>query len=81
MKVSITQIGNSKGIIIPAYLLKQCGFEGDVSLEVKDRSLVITSLQRPRQDWKEAFAKSGAGQEELLAGEFGNDFDQTEWSW
>jgi antitoxin MazE len=81
MKASITQIGNSKGIIIPAHLLKQCGFDKDVSLEVKEDSLVISRLQRPRQGWKEAFTKAEAGEEELLLDGFDNDFDREGWSW
>ena len=66
MKAFITQIGSSKGIIIPAYLLKQCGFEKEVSLEVQENKLVISNPKRPRQGWKEAFAQAGAGEEELL---------------
>ena len=81
MKTSITQIGNSKGIIIPAHLLKQCGFEKEVSLEVKEDALVISSPQKPRQGWQEAFAKAGAGEEELLIDGFDNEFDQEDWSW
>ena len=49
MKAFITQIGSSKGIIIPAYLLKQCGFEKEVSLEVQENKLVISNPKRPRE--------------------------------
>ena len=81
MKISLTKIGNSKGVIIPAHILKQCGFTGEVSLEVKDDGLVISKARRPREGWAKAFAEAGAGTEEVLLNDFSNDFDQDEWSW
>ena len=81
MRTSLTKIGNSKGLIIPAHLLKQCGFTGEVSLEVKDDALVISKARSPREGWVEAFLEAGAGTEELLLEEVTNDFDQDEWSW
>ncbi|MGY8767403.1 MAG: AbrB/MazE/SpoVT family DNA-binding domain-containing protein [Pirellulales bacterium] len=81
MKTSITKIGNSKGIIIPAHLLKQCELTEKVSLEVKDQTLIISNAKSPRQGWEEAFVRAGAGDEELLADEFINEFDQGEWTW
>lgn len=81
MKTSLTKIGNSKGIIIPVHLLKQCGLMGEVSLEVKDEALIISKPRRPREGWAKAFTKAGAEAEKLLLNDFGNDFDQDEWSW
>ena len=46
MKSSVTKIGNSKGIIIPAHLLKQCGFTKEVSLEIKNDTLVISKAKK-----------------------------------
>ena len=81
MKIPITKIGNSRGVIIPAHLLKQFGFTGEVSLEVKDDTLVISKARRPREGWAQAFTEAGAGTEELLLDDFSNDFDRDEWSW
>ncbi|MEX0967726.1 MAG: AbrB/MazE/SpoVT family DNA-binding domain-containing protein [Bacteroidia bacterium] len=81
MRTSIKRIGNSKGIIIPAGILKLCGFEEEVSLEIKGNTLVISNAKTPRAGWEEAFAKAGAGQEGLLMEEFPNDFDKNEWTW
>ncbi len=47
MKSSVTKIGNSKGIIIPAHLLKQCGFTKEVFLEIKNDTLVISKAKNP----------------------------------
>ena len=81
MKASITKIGNSKGLIIPAQLLKQCGFEDEVSLKVKDDSLVVSRAHKPREGWEQAFMQAGADQEEALTADFSNDFDEDEWTW
>ena len=79
MKASITRIGNSKGIIIPAHILKQCGFENEISLEIKDDALVISKAEQPRSGWEEAFIE--AGEENVPIDGFSNDFDQDEWTW
>ncbi|WBW97883.1 AbrB/MazE/SpoVT family DNA-binding domain-containing protein [Oceanirhabdus sp. W0125-5] len=41
MKMQIVKIGNSKGIRIPSVMLKQCGIEKDVEVEVVDGAIVI----------------------------------------
>ena len=79
MRTSITQIGNSKGLIIPAQLLKQCGFEDEVSLQVKDHSLIISRAEKPRSGWEQAF--SNAAPDQAIMEHFGNDFDGCEWTW
>jgi len=81
MKSSITKIGNSKGVIIPSHLLKQCGFIKEVSLEIKNETLVISKAKKPREGWTEAFIEAGAGEEELLINDVSHDFDQDEWVW
>ena len=79
MKTTITKIGNSKGLIIPAQILKQCGFEKEVCLSVKNSTLVISPAQKPRAGWEEAILAEGA--DDLVLPETGNDFDKEEWTW
>jgi len=79
MKTTITKIGNSKGMIIPAPLLKQCGFEGEVSLRFEEGALIVTKAKIPRSGWQEAFAK--ADKDKARVDDFGNDFDNDEWTW
>ncbi len=81
MKIPLTKIGNSRGVIIPAHLLKQLGFTEEVSLEVKNEGLVISKAKRPREGWAQAFKEAGAGTDELLLADISNEFDQDEWSW
>lgn len=81
MKASIIQIGNSQGLRIPKPILKQCGFKGEVELEVHDRELIIRSSAQPRKDWEQAFlAMARNGDDELI--EFAeNQWDEEEWEW
>lgn len=62
MKATLTKIGNSKGIIIPMHLLKQCGFEDEISMEIKEDSLILSKirkLRKLRNGWKEQFIQAG----------------------
>ena len=58
MEATIVSIGNSKGIRIPAHILKQCGIDKKVTLEVKGNQILLTPAVPPRQGWEEAFQKA-----------------------
>ena len=79
MRTSITKIGNSKGLIIPIQLLKECGFGDEVSLQVKEDTLIVSKLGKTREGWEESFLKAGADQG--IMNDFINDFDESEWTW
>lgn len=85
MKTKITNIGNSKGIIIPKTIIEQCGFKEQVSLEVKDKCLVISPANNPpRQGWTEAIIAAGDSElsNELLMGDYlDHSWDKEEWTW
>ncbi len=53
MKIPLIRIGNSKGIRIPQSLIKQCDLSDDVNIEVKNKSIIITSIRKPRNQWQE----------------------------
>lgn len=79
METSITKIGNSRGVIIPAHLIKQCGLEGAVTIQVKNDALVITKARKPRDGWADSVRTEGA--DNLIINEQVNDFDEQEWTW
>jgi antitoxin MazE len=60
METNISKIGNSRGIIIPAHILKACGFDDTVDLLVENGKLVVSSPRRPRADWEARFIAAGA---------------------
>jgi len=70
MQADVVKIGNSRGIRIPAALLKQCGIGNKVELEVNQNQIVIKPVSAPRQGWAAAFARMHqAGEDELLISE------------
>jgi antitoxin MazE len=81
MKASIIQIGNSQGLRIPKPILKQCGFQMEVELEVHNKELIIKSAKQPRQNWGKSFkSMAQMGDDKLI--EFGqNQWDEEEWEW
>jgi len=77
--VSIRQIGNSQGIVIPKPVLAQLGLDAMVGVDmtIEDGALVLRRPASPvRAGWVEA-AKSiaDADDDALVMGEFGNAGD------
>ena len=79
MRTTLTKIGNSKGVILPASVLKQCGLGDEVEMQVEGRHIVLSPPEKPRQGWFEAIERDGA--DTLLLDESGNDFDDSDWTW
>lgn len=55
METDVVSIGNSRGIRIPAHILKLCGIEKKVLMEVRDGQITLTPIKAVRQGWEEAF--------------------------
>lgn len=67
MKADIIKIGNSKGIRIPASLLKQCGIDKKVEIEVRFNNIIIKPIKSPREGWGAAFKKmTKQGDDQIL---------------
>ena len=66
MELDIIKIGNSKGIRIPTSILKECGFEKKVSIEIHGDSLTLRPARRPREGWEEAFKRMRANDDDAL---------------
>jgi antitoxin MazE len=79
MHVSIRQIGNSQGIVIPKPVLAQLGLDSEAGAEmsIEGDALVLRRPARPvRTGWAEAAGKiAEAGDDALAMGEFGNAAD------
>ena len=80
MRVSIIQIGNSRGIRIPKSILEQCGFKNDVELEVVDGVLVIKPC-KIRNRWDSAFKKMAEYGDDTLIEMPNSEWDCKEWEW
>jgi antitoxin MazE len=84
MHVSIRQIGNSQGVVIPKPILAQLGLDAKAGVEmtIEDGALVLRKAARPaRTGWAEAARRiAEVGDDELVMGEFGNTED-SELAW
>lgn len=81
MKASIIQIGNSQGLRIPKPILRQCGFNGEVELEVHNKELIIRSARHSRQNWEKAFKAMAKYEDDQLPEFAQNQWDEEEWEW
>jgi antitoxin MazE len=78
MHVTIRQIGNSQGVVIPKPLLAQVGLDnGEAEMTIEDGALVLRKPAKPaRAGWAEAAQKiAERGDDALVMGEFGNESD------
>jgi len=80
MLVRLVSIGNSKGVRIPAALLRQYGLSDTVELlPGKDEITIRPARGTPREGWDQAFATMHtAGDDALLLDDV---LDQEDWEW
>lgn len=57
MQSTLIKIGNSKGVRIPASLLKEYDFGDEVILELQETGILIKPAKKPRAGWGRAFKK------------------------
>lgn len=83
MVLKLRKIGNSAGILLSKSLIEQCSIKDEVSVTVKDGSIIITpAYKKPREGWEEQFIKAGSLHDnENLMGNLKNKFDEEEWTW
>ena len=78
MHVTIRQIGNSQGIVIPKPLLAEVGLDGgEAEMTIEGGALVLRKPAKPaRAGWAEAAQKiAQRGDDALVMGGFGNEAD------
>jgi antitoxin MazE len=77
MKMALTRIGNSQGIILPKPFLAQLGLRDEVDVTLNSDSIVLRKpQQRLREGWAEASkALAVSGEDELVWPEFANADD------
>lgn len=79
MRITIREIGNSKGVVLPKPLLAQAGLndQSTADISVENGAIVLRKpAKAPRAGWAEAASAVAAqGDDSLLMGEFGNAGD------
>ena len=79
----LIKIGNSKGIIIPKEVRRQCHLTEDIVMTVEDGRIIISNPEKelPRKGWAKAFKRAGVDTEPVFMDGVSNDFDDKEWTW
>ncbi|NTU42944.1 MAG: AbrB/MazE/SpoVT family DNA-binding domain-containing protein [Nitrospirales bacterium] len=82
MKAKLVSIGNSKGIRIPAAILRQCAIDDTVDLQVEKGRIIICPVKgNPRDGWDRAFrAMRERGDDAPLLDE-AVDAEVEDWEW
>ena len=81
MLLDIVKIGNSRGIRLPAVIIKECNISDKVNMEVVEGKIVISPMKSPRAAWDKAFKKMhAAGDDSMQMTEEKID-DLEDWEW
>ena len=81
---TLTRIGNSQGIRIPKAVIELAQLENkELSFKVTDEGLLIQTVDKPRQNWKEQFDKAIQPEGKIIDNDWldaplGNNKD---WEW
>ena len=80
MEVSISKIGNSRGIRLSKLLLEKYNIRDKVELILEKGQIIIRPVNEPRKGWDEAFKEMHVnGDDQLLMGDVFEDEDMEEW--
>ena len=78
MRTHLRKIGNSRGVIIPAALLKECGIDDELELSLEEGALVIKPIKPKREGWFDGYSES---QDDNVWQELTPAADSDEWEW
>lgn len=79
MKTHLRQLGNSKGVLLPAAVLAASGIGDEIEMTVEAGRIVITPAKPDRQGWYDNYqAESDVDAWEALGA---SDADTGEWEW
>jgi len=87
MLTTVRQIGNSKGVLIPAAFLASCQIEDQADMQLQDGQIVIKPVKRTLRDgWFLASSQALEAailqeQVELQAWDAAPVSDDSEWAW
>lgn len=77
MLAQIRKIGNSKGIILPKWILVRCGIKGTVEIIVRNKTIIISAVNPVKKKKWSDFKNTSKVSADFVE----NRFDKTEWTW
>ena len=82
MEISIRQIGNSKGIIIPTKFLNLIGLKEKAEINIENDKIVITPVNNIRANWEKSFINANSKEDNtLLIPDTFEDDTTEDWTW
>jgi antitoxin MazE len=82
MKAKLIQIGNSQGVRLPKPFIKEARLDEEVDIQVREGSIIISSIKAPRAGWEEsARLIHDRKADTLLDPPTQTHFEQSEWEW
>ena len=84
MLTAVRQIGNSRGVLIPAAFLASCQIDDQADMQLQDGQIVIKPVERQlRKDWFTPSAQTALLHDTKEAGLWADAplADDSEWVW
>lgn len=78
MRTVLRKIGNSRGVLIPAILLDECGISGDIELHQENGRIIIEPVKPARQGWFDHYDEQ---QDSDCWEGLPPDADSEDWTW
>ena len=66
MRVSIIQIGNSKGLRLPKSILEKYNIQGEMEIILNEHDITLKPIKKVREGWEEAFKQMHANGDDHL---------------
>lgn len=79
MQIALRQIGNSRGVIIPAPIIEQLHLDQPIEMLVQDGALLLKPTENPRAGWFEGY--DPLKDDQPLADMQDLDSEQEGWEW
>ena len=82
MKLSVVQIGNSKGVRLPKTILNQCNIQNEVDLEVENGKIILYPItKKSRINWDKKFKDMNKNKDDKLIIDDNIDLEMENWQW
>jgi antitoxin MazE len=82
MKITVIQVGNSKGILLSKTLLERYGIGEKIELTMKEEHIELRPVNNPREGWEEAFKEMHEmGDDQLIIPSVLPDDVIEDWDW
>lgn len=81
MQLDIVKIGNSKGIRIPAHILKKCSIDDKVSLETEGEKIILKAAKKAREGWDKQFQLMRQNDDDKMLIDDLLPLEEDDWEW